>query len=42
MVLSYIIGQGSWDLDDPAQVRELVRGQLLAGVLADHDRRPLR
>lgn len=40
MVLSYIIGQGSWDLDDPAQVRELVRGQLLAGVLADRARRP--
>lgn len=33
MVLSYMIGQGSWDLDDPDQVRALVRGQLLAGVV---------
>ena len=37
MVLSYIIGEGSWDLDDPAQVGELVREQLLAGVLASDD-----
>lgn len=33
MVLSYIIGQGSWDLDDSEQVRVLVRDHLLAGVL---------
>ena len=38
MVLSYIIGPGSWDLDDPEQVRELVRGHLLAGVLAGDGR----
>ena len=42
MVLSYIIGEGSWDLDDPAQVRELVREQLLAGVLASNDSSPSR
>ncbi len=34
MILSFIIGQGSWDLTDPARVRELVRDQLLLGVLA--------
>lgn len=33
MVLSYIGGQGSWDLSDRAAVRELVRTQLLAGLL---------
>ena len=37
MVLSYIIGKGSWDLDDAVQVRELVRDHLLAGVLQEHD-----
>lgn len=35
MVLSFIMGQGSWDLRDPAAVRRLVRTQLLAGVLAE-------
>jgi len=34
MVLSYITSPGSWDLDDPAQVATLVRGELLAGVLS--------
>jgi len=33
MVLSYIGSPGRWDLDDPAQVSELVRGELLAGVV---------
>lgn len=33
MVLSHIGGQGGWDLTDPADVRELVRTQLLAGVV---------
>lgn len=33
MVLSYIGGQGRWDLGDRAAVRELVRTQLLAGLL---------
>ncbi len=35
MILSFIVGQGSWDLADPAAVRALVRTQLLAGVLND-------
>jgi len=35
MILSLIDSPGSWDLDDPDQVRELVDTQLLAGVLAD-------
>jgi len=34
MTLSYIATPGSWDLEDPVQVSELVRGQLLAGVVA--------
>jgi len=34
MTLSFIIAQGRWDLTDPADVRRLVRTQLLAGVLA--------
>jgi AcrR family transcriptional regulator len=34
MVLSFMGTQGCWDLDDPAEVSRLVRGQLLAGVLA--------
>jgi AcrR family transcriptional regulator len=34
MMLSHIGSPGSWDMDDPAAVRRLVRGQLLAGVLA--------
>lgn len=33
MVLSYIASPGRWDLDDPAQVRRLVRAELLAGVV---------
>jgi AcrR family transcriptional regulator len=34
MVLSYIAAPGRWDLDDPAQVAQLVRSELLAGVVA--------
>jgi AcrR family transcriptional regulator len=33
MILSLVGSQGAWDLDDPQQVRALVRTQLLAGVL---------
>ena len=33
MLLSYIGGQGGWDLTDRSAVRELVRTQLLAGVV---------
>jgi AcrR family transcriptional regulator len=33
--LSLIGSPGGWDMDDPAAVRRLVRGQLLAGVLAE-------
>jgi AcrR family transcriptional regulator len=33
MLLSYIGGQGGWDLTDPDAVAELVRTQLLAGVI---------
>jgi AcrR family transcriptional regulator len=32
MVLSLMASPGEWDLDDPAQVRDLVRNELLAGV----------
>jgi AcrR family transcriptional regulator len=32
MVLSFIAAQGRWDLSDRAQVRELVRTELLAGL----------
>jgi AcrR family transcriptional regulator len=35
LFLSFTVNQGSWDLTDPAQVHELVRGHLLAGVLAN-------
>ncbi|HVX19293.1 MAG TPA: TetR/AcrR family transcriptional regulator [Acidimicrobiales bacterium] len=35
MLLSFIVSPGGWDLDDPAAVRQLVRGHLLAGVLVD-------
>jgi AcrR family transcriptional regulator len=35
LTLSMMGAAGTWDLDDPAAVRRLVRGQLLAGVLAD-------
>jgi AcrR family transcriptional regulator len=34
-VLSFLMAAGGWDLDDPAEVRRLVRRHLLAGVLAD-------
>jgi hypothetical protein len=33
MVVSHIGSPGRWDLDDPAQVAELVRTEILAGVL---------
>lgn len=34
LMVSLIGSPGSWDTDDPAAVRRLVRGQLLAGVVA--------
>jgi AcrR family transcriptional regulator len=34
MVLSYMSAPGRWDLDDPDQVAQLVRAELLAGVVA--------
>lgn len=34
MALSHLGTPGRWDLADPAAVRRLVRGQLLAGILA--------
>lgn len=33
MVLSYISAPGRWDLDDPEQVSQLVRAELLAGMV---------
>jgi hypothetical protein len=33
MILSLVGSHGRWDLDDPLEVRTLVRTQLLAGVL---------
>jgi AcrR family transcriptional regulator len=33
MILSYISAPGSWDLSDPAEVRRLVRVELLPGVV---------
>jgi AcrR family transcriptional regulator len=33
MVLSYMATPGRWDLDDPRQVSQLVREELLAGVV---------
>lgn len=33
MVLSFVVEQGRWDLDDPAEVERLVDTQLLAGIL---------
>jgi len=33
MLLSLISSPGRWDLHDPEQVRLLVRGEILAGVL---------
>ena len=35
MILSLIASPGAWDLNDPMDVRELVRGQLLAGILTE-------
>jgi hypothetical protein len=32
-VLSFLMAAASWDLDDPAEVRRLVRQNLLAGIL---------
>ncbi len=34
MVISYMSGTGRWDLEDPVQVAQLVRAELLAGVVA--------
>ena len=39
MVLSYMSAPGRWDLDDPVQVAQLVRSELLAGVVV---RTPVR
>jgi AcrR family transcriptional regulator len=33
MILSYMASPGRWDLDDPAQVAQLVEAELLAGVV---------
>ncbi len=33
MVLSFVVEQGSWDLDDRAEVERLVDGALLAGIV---------
>jgi AcrR family transcriptional regulator len=33
MIMSFMATQGSWRLDDPAEVRDLVRSEFLAGVL---------
>jgi len=33
MVLSYVGAAGRWNLDDPAQLTELVRGELLSGIV---------
>lgn len=35
MVVSHIGSPGRWDLDDPDQVAELVRTEILAGVVPD-------
>jgi AcrR family transcriptional regulator len=37
MVLSYMSSPGRWDLDDPVQVAQLVRAELLAGVVSGAD-----
>lgn len=34
MVLSFVVEQGRWDLDDPNEVARLVDEELLAGILA--------
>jgi hypothetical protein len=33
MFLSFVVNEGSWDLTDEAEVAELVRTRLLAGVV---------
>jgi hypothetical protein len=33
LVVSVISSPGRWDLDDPAQVNELVHTEILAGIL---------
>ena len=35
MILSYINAQGSWDLTDRQQVRQLVRLEFLAGIVPE-------
>ena len=40
LALSLIGTHGAWDLDDPDQVRRLVRGHLLAGILEDPEGSP--
>jgi AcrR family transcriptional regulator len=35
MILSYMSAPGRWDLDDPVQVAQLVRAELLAGVVVN-------
>lgn len=35
MGLSFILAEGRWDLTDPADIRRLVRGELLVGILRD-------
>lgn len=35
MGLSFILAEGGWDLSDPAEVRRLVRQELLAPILAE-------
>ena len=35
MGLSFIVAGCAWDLTDPAEVRRLVRGELLVGILVD-------
>lgn len=40
MALSYIASPGRWDLEDPDQVRRLVRAELLGGILPPGGGRP--
>ncbi len=35
MILSVVVSPGDWDLDDPAQVRRLVRTEVLAGMTVE-------
>jgi AcrR family transcriptional regulator len=42
MILSYISSPGHWDLADPQQVADLVRGELLAGVVGPGPAAPSR